>query len=274
MPIDPSSDRTRVCVLAAEPCSGVHARARALADELEAPYFPSGSPPRTEKEDLILAVTSDRLELRENTSRRSRPLFVDFTSGDLDRRRRTATAKNQPLARALGLRKGPSFVVDATAGFLGDTFHLACLGCRVVAIERSPVMAILAADGLARGLRSGLPNLVDILGRIRLIHADAKEFLSRPDLPFSPDAIFLDPMYDGVDRTALSRKELRIARELVGGDPDAGALFDIARKVARRRVVVKRHPSAPPLSEPVSVQFRARAVRYDVYLSPEPRSSV
>ena len=273
MPIEQGSGPARVRVFAAEPGSGVHARARALADQLGLSFFPFETPPAVDEVDLILAVTAERLELRENAGRRSRPLVIDFTSGDLDRRRRTALDKNQPLARALGLRKGTSFVVDATAGFLGDTFHLACLGCRVIAIERSPVMAILAADGLSRALRVAAPDLVDILGRVRLVHAEAKDFLARPSLPFRPDAVFLDPMYDGGDRTALPRKELRVARELVGGDLDAHELLDIARRTARRRVVVKRHPDAPPLSEPASIQFRARTVRYDVYLSPDQRCS-
>ena len=41
-------------------------------------------------------------------------------------------------------------VVDATAGLGRDAFVLASLGCRVTLIERSPVVAALLQDGLAR----------------------------------------------------------------------------------------------------------------------------
>lgn len=282
-------ERARVVVWAANPGAAVEARARALADQLDLPVqsfmLTQGAPTGT----LLLAVTGERLELRESTDKRTRPLCVDFSSGSLrhrqctlcsargdrdtsPRRDRVAipgiarnAARAQPLARAMGLHKDTRLVIDATAGFLGDAFHLACLGCTVVCVERSPILAVLAADGITRASRSGRIDLVDVCQRLRLIHADSRAFLAGRDLPFRPDAILLDPMYAGGHRRALPGKELRVARSLVGDDDDARDLLDVALRVARRRVVVKRHPKAPPLGEPVTTQIHGRTVRYDVY---------
>jgi 16S rRNA (guanine1516-N2)-methyltransferase len=74
-------------------------------------------------------------------------------------------------------------------------------------------------------------------------------------------------MYAPKKKSALARKEMRILRRLVGDDPDAPALFSAARRVATRRVVVKRHRHALPLHPKPDLQFKGRTTRYDVYLA-------
>ena len=44
-------------------------------------------------------------------------------------------------------------VLDATAGFARDAFVLACLGCHVDLVERSPIMAALLRHGLEQASR-------------------------------------------------------------------------------------------------------------------------
>jgi 16S rRNA (guanine1516-N2)-methyltransferase len=60
---------------------------------------------------------------------------------------------------------------------------------------------------------------------------------------------------------------MRILRMLVGGDEDSGKLLRIARAVATKRVVVKRHLRAPALADDVTVSYPGRTVRYDVYVN-------
>ncbi|MCH8243114.1 MAG: class I SAM-dependent methyltransferase, partial [Planctomycetes bacterium] len=59
---------------------------------------------------------------------------------------------------------------------------------------------------------------------------------------------------------------MRVCRRLVGDDDDATALLAIARKIANRRVVVKRHRHAAPLAPDASVTYKGTVVRYDAYV--------
>ena len=87
-----------------------------------------------------------------------------------------------------------------------------------------------------------------------------------------PDVIYLDPMFQPRRSSALPRKPAQVLRQLVGLDQDELELFEVARRCARQRVVVKRADDAPPLVEGVDHSHRGKIVRYDVYLPPEPGS--
>ena len=43
-------------------------------------------------------------------------------------------------------------------------------------------------------------------------------------------------------------------------------LLEIARRVARHRVVVKRWLHAPPVAPKPTVQYKGQSIRYDAYL--------
>jgi 16S rRNA (guanine1516-N2)-methyltransferase len=150
-------------------------------------------------------------------------------------------------------------VVDATAGFGRDAFHLFHLGKRVIAIERSPVVAVMLADAIDRLVPSARSD------SLQLICDDARRRFTQDD---PPDVIYLDPMFpDRQGRSALAGKELQILRALVGDDEDASGLFHVARSVALQRVVVKRPAWAGPLGSVPDLEYRGRAVRYDAYLT-------
>ena len=198
-------------------------------------------------------------------------LKVDFLSGEWRRRLRSSGAGSQPLARAVGLPGPPPRVLDATAGLCRDAFLLVGLGCRVTAFERSPFLFELVEDAVRRAEED--PEVFSILSeRMRLRLGDAREFLARPEARGAFDVIYLDPMYPEKKKAALKKRELRILRELLGGDKDARQLFDAARAVSPRRIVVKRPPNAPPLAEGAAHSFRGKIARYDLY--PEEGGSV
>ncbi len=207
--------------------------------------------------DLVLVLTSDRLELRDRRALRLKPLAVDLTG-----LRHASLARRQPLARALG-RKTRT-VVDATAGLGTDASRLAALGFKVTAVERSAVVAALLRDGLERAQRD--PDLARLLGgRLTVLTGDAREWL--PEMSPRPDAIYLDPMFPPKRKaSAATRKELAWLRVLVGTDPDAHELLAIARACSPR-VVVKRPDDAPPLAPNPTLSFCGKLVRYDVYLA-------
>lgn len=229
--------------------------------------------------DLLLVVGETRLELRENR-RGAASVCVDFVRGPTGFRRRRQSrsavhaSHRQPLARAVGLRHGFVSVVDATAGLARDAFLLACLGCRVTAIERSEILAALIRDGLRRAAAEGSPDLHAVLDRMTLAVGDARELLAVMPETAAPQVVYLDPMYPPRQKAALPQKEMQICRRLVGDEGGAGELLAVARRVARHRVVVKRPRRAAPLCPGPDLQFSGKQVRYDVYLTAAGRSEV
>ena len=215
--------------------------------------------------DFLLAVTDDRLELRE-PQHRVAPLFVDFVAGATAHRRKSGQSRKQPLARAIGIKGAGCTVLDATAGLGRDAFLLACLGCTVTGVERSPILCALLADGLRRATESLDPSLQAIIGRLHFVHADARTYLMEDSKIAPPEVVYLDPMFPSRNKSALEGREIRVCRALVGADDDADELLHVARRVARRRVVVKRHRHAPPLDRP-DFEITGRTVRYDVYMT-------
>jgi 16S rRNA (guanine1516-N2)-methyltransferase len=157
-------------------------------------------------------------------------------------------------------------VVDATAGLAADAFLLASLGCTVMAVERSAVLGALIEDGLRRALSQGSPAVRAIVRRMTLVIGEACDVLAGMRGSGRPDVIYIDPMYRPRKKAALPRKEMRICRRLVGDDIDSGQLLSLARTIAKRRVVVKRHRHAPPLVPGPALRFAGKTVRYDVYL--------
>jgi 16S rRNA (guanine1516-N2)-methyltransferase len=239
-------------------------RAASLATELG--YRVASPGDRSAEPAGFLLVFGDRgLELRSSDAVEGSSIRVDFVRGATAYRRESARQRHQLLARAVGLRGDAMPVFDATAGLGRDAFLLACLGCKVTAVERSPVLFALLRDAIERARDSGLPDLATIIARITLLSGDARGMLSDLAQDKRPEVVYIDPMYPESRKSALAKKEMRICRRLVGDDEDAAGLLAVARSVGRRRVVIKRHRHAPPLAADPSVTYRGRTVRYDAY---------
>ena len=200
------------------------------------------------------------VELRREGEREGRGVRCDLAAVSL--RGGRAEARAMPVAKAVGEART---VVDATGGLLGDAFLLAAAGFRVTAIERSPVVFALAADGLARAGRDA--RLVELIGdRIELVQDDARRWLrDRVGTELAPDAVVIDPMFPPKrKKSALPRKEMVVLRDAVGSDADAAELLEVARKCARMRVAVKRGDDAEELARP-EWTVGGTTVRYDVW---------
>lgn len=209
---------------------------------------------------LALCLTDERIELRDPAEPKQGGVFVELTSRAASGRSSGAGLR-EPLARAVGLRHGRPSVVDATVGLGRDAFQLASLGCRVTALERSPVVHALLADGLARA-RHDPPTAVVIDRRLTLLCADAVQ-----RLPFlRAEVVYLDPMFPPRRReSALVKKEMRVLRSTVGVDLDTDRLFRAAQAAATKRVVVKRPRHAPAMWGPPISVIEGRAMRFDIY---------
>ncbi|HNV54663.1 MAG TPA: class I SAM-dependent methyltransferase [Pseudomonadales bacterium] len=211
---------------------------------------------------LLLILDQDGLALHSMDAAGEQPLRIDFGHGRLDYRRRHGGGTQEPLARAVGLRGGfrPQ-LLDATGGFGTDAFVLASLGCQVTLCERSPVMAALLADALARAGQKA--ELSAIAARITLRQCDARDELASGR---QHDVICLDPMFPPRRKSALPRRTMVQLQQLVGHDEDADALLPLALEQARYRVVVKRPRQAPLLAGLTAHHsLEGSSCRFDVY---------
>ncbi len=213
---------------------------------------------------MALVMTPEHLELRKRDEPKLGGIFVDFVGGAMAHRRKFGGGRGEAVAKAVGIKSGylPD-VVDATAGLGRDAFVLAAIGCRVRMLERNPVVAALLDDGLQRGYQDA-----EIGGwlreRLSLLHTSSLTALS--EITPQPDVVYLDPMYPHKQKSALVKKEMRVFQTLVGADNDADGLLEPARRLAKKRVVVKRPDYAPPLAN-VATQsaVTTKSHRFDIY---------
>ncbi|WJW74809.1 class I SAM-dependent methyltransferase [Thiohalobacter sp. IOR34] len=215
-----------------------------------------------------LRLDAEGLALHRAGPRPPGAVRVDFAGGALAHRRRFGGGRGQPLARAVGMRPGfDPWIWDATAGLGRDAFVCASLGCRVTLCERSPWLAALLEDGLRRAAAD--PELAPWLtARMQLCFGDAAERLAVLPVAERPDTVYLDPMYPPGKPGVQVKKGMRALQELIGPDRDSLRLLEVALRVARRRVVVKRPRRAGWLHDlKPAASIESPKTRYDVYVT-------
>ena len=247
---------------------------------------------------LNLNYTDDFVELRDAV--KNVGIHIDFISGDLAHRQQYGGGRGQSIAKAIGLKQGvePPSVLDATAGLAKDAFVLACLGCPITRLERSPFIVELIRDAIERAKED--EHFQSILNTgFHLIEQSSIDYLTLlaskisgdenksnknvsdviyPDVIYLdpmypdriyPDVIYLDPMYPDRKKSASVKKNMQILQLLLGKDEDTSELLDIALQVAKKRVVVKRPKGADNLSviKP-TYQVASKKTRYDIYIIP------
>mgnify|MGYP000597291153 FL=1 len=214
---------------------------------------------------FALTWSDGHLELRKLDEPKLGPVFVDFVEGAVAHRRKFGGGRGQSIAKAVGLKSGANpTVVDATAGLGRDAFVLASLGCQVTMLERHPVVAALLADGLQRAQQDAE---IGEWMRDRMSLRAGSALKNLQQLGFTPDVVYLDPMFPHRQKSALVKKEMRVFQSLVGPDLDADALLPAALAVAGKRVVVKRPDYAGYLNDKTpSMSIETKSNRFDVYV--------
>lgn len=220
-------------------------------------------------------------------------MTIDFTRGAIRHRQRFGGGKQQPIARATGIsRVIPNYILDITAGTGTDAYVLASLGASVLMLERQPAISLMLTRALQ--LATVDSSSADAISRLNLVFADSADWMNtrlvtslqgatatQPDQPVfpsqirpanripdeAPDVIFMDPMYPVTRRTALARQPMQFLQLLAGPDENSTELLELARRLARKRVVVKRPISASEIGDirPDTVVESAKT-RYDIYL--------
>lgn len=212
-----------------------------------------------------LVETDGAIGLGFEDEKRGKPYFVDFLSPSWRMKMSKGLPRNHILRRALGATKGTPLVCDATAGFGGDSVLALTAGCEVVAIERSPLVFKVLADGLRRAAEES-PELKKLFSNFRLLEGEALTVLR--ELNPRPQVVYMDPMFEKPKKNAKSPKAMQLLQELLGdsSEADEKALFDAAWTTALARVVVKRPLKAPPLKLSPTHTYKGQSVRYDVYI--------
>ncbi len=232
--------------------------AAALASQLQLPLLSADQAP---EQGLYLGYRDGQLVLGR-CQHREKPVAVDFASAALSGRKQRGP---ELLVKAVGGGASRPSLLDATAGLARDSFILASHGYPVTLLERQPVLAAMVADGIARATAAG-GELAQTAARMQLVNANARDYLAALEEPDCPDVIYLDPMFESRDKSALVKKDLRLLQDLVGADSDSDELLELALSKARYRVVVKRPRKAPAVNGPKpATQIEGKSSRYDIY---------
>ncbi|MFW5450749.1 MAG: class I SAM-dependent methyltransferase [Methylophagaceae bacterium] len=233
--------------------------AKRLAIKLDLPFT------SLNQDQIQLVITEQHIEIRAPNL--GNAIFIDFVAGKNAHRRQFGGGRGQPLAKAIGLKKGATpTIIDATAGFGRDAFVLANLGCQITLIERNPLIATLLEDALDRAKDEH--DISDVITRMAVINDDAIEYLSNLEVQHHPDVAYIDPMYPSRDKSALVKKDMRLLHQLAGPDTNSEQLLTIAQKTALKRVVVKRPKSAPFVgNQKPDTSIESKNTRYDIYLT-------
>ena len=116
---------------------------------------------------VALVVDTHEVWLQALEKPRPGRVTIDFSSPDMLYRRKSG--HNEPLGRAVGVKKDlKPRVFDATAGLGRDAFVLADLGCNVELSEVSPVLFFLLTHAKQTALLSAQTKVVDAAQRMTI----------------------------------------------------------------------------------------------------------
>ncbi len=219
--------------------------------------------------DYLLQYDDAGLSLRPCDRLSHGAVRCEFASGANSHRRRFGGGNGQAIAKAVGVSgKFAPKVLDLTAGLGADGFVLAGLGCDVRLLERNPIVFSLLRDGLERARLAGQDDseLADIVARMTLIKTDAASYLSNLKEGSYGDIVYMDPMFPERKKSAAVKKEMQAFHRIVGADPDASELLDLALSCARYRLVIKRPASASYLADrKPSYSLEGKSTRFDIF---------
>lgn len=150
-------------------------------------------------------------------------------------RLRTQSEQPDQLIQVSALRAG-DVVIDCTLGLAADALvcaHVVGPSGRVIGVEASRPLALLVKTGTElQGPRGAGERVLEV------VNGRAVDFL-RTQADRSADVVFFDPMFTRPKKSSVAFEVLR--RYAVHAPLDAVTLNE-ARRVARRRVVIKAGP--------------------------------
>ena len=150
--------------------------------------------------------------------------------------------------------------LDATAGLGEDSFILAAGGMNVEMFEHNPVTAALLGDALIRGRQD--PATKDICRRMTMRQGDSKILMQ--NLNYTPDIIYLDPMFPEKKKSAESKKKLQVLHKIEEPCSDETELLQAAMALKAGKIIIKRPPGCEYLAQvKPTYSLERKAVRFD-----------
>ena len=143
---------------------------------------------------------------------------------------------------AVELEKGDHFL-DTTAGLCSDSiiasYEVGDMGV-VDACEKDEMIAYVVKQGL-QTYASEIIELQNSMRNIRIIHQDAVDYLKNADSN-SYDVVYMDPMFEEVIEESSN---FQVLRDVGVHETLTGEWVEEAKRVARKRVVLKAHYRSP-----------------------------
>ncbi|MRX55813.1 hypothetical protein GJU41_17765 [Bacillus idriensis] len=183
----------------------------------------------------VLVVGQNRLELHEAGT--SDPFFFHPNSA-MFRLKRLKKGESDPLIFAADLRKGDRFL-DCTLGLGSDSIiasYAAGETGKVTAAEANHLVAYLVEKGLSKW-ETGIAEFDKSMRRIQVVGMNHADYLRSLDTN-SYDVVYFDPMFEEQIEESHGIEHLR---SLSVQDPLSKEILKEAKRVAKKRVVLKNH---------------------------------
>ncbi len=193
-----------------------------------------------------LTIEDGKLALRQSEANL-------FTLSFEDIRNRVENASSSAIAKACASARRPK-VLDALGGWGLDAIILSEAGCRVTVTEASPIVCAVARN-LAR--EANTPVVFNC--------GFVEDYLNTSGELF--DVVYLDPIFPLHPKGARPSRRMQILQTIAKTDLDLQAVFEIAKKHALNRVVVKHRRNQPALFGVPHWKITSKTVRFDVYRS-------
>ncbi|BCB04443.1 class I SAM-dependent methyltransferase [Bacillus sp. KH172YL63] len=223
-------------------------RAHRAAEELSLTYIPRKK--RSIRHHMsmhdqdCMVIGKERLELHVREEG-TEPFFFHPNSASF-RIKRLIRGEKDPLIEAADLKEGMSFL-DCTLGLASDSIiasHIVGEKGKVIGIEANPYISYLLDQGLQDWM-SPLRELNDAMRRVDVINGKFQEELKKfPDDAF--DVVYMDPMFEEAITESHGINPIRKWASYAG---ITGEGIEEAKRVAKKRVVLKEHYQSPLFEE-------------------------
>lgn len=206
---------------------------------------------------------------------RESSLKLDW-AGDLQTHlKRNYAVTKEPLFRALKLKGGDiehNKVVDATLGTGKDACLLLSFGCQLECFERNPYVFALAFWAYQKAICCENEKIRLIFKNHMNIHFGQAAI---EEVPVGFERCFYDPMYEitkSKAKSALSRKEMEVFKDLVGKDVDQDQyLWSLCAKfslVCLKRPIKASEVKITANCKHQKVVYTGKSTRYERYFLP------
>jgi 16S rRNA (guanine1516-N2)-methyltransferase len=152
--------------------------------------------------------------------------------------KRLQKGETDTLVEQIGLEPGHS-ILDCTAGLASDSIVFSYVvgeTGQVITLESEAIVYLLLKEGLAK-YTSELEVLDQAMRRIRLTREDHLTYMQKLE-DQSMDYIYFDPMFRSPIEESSSISPLR---EIANSHPISAASIAEARRVARKKIILKEH---------------------------------